>query len=87
LYKKLAAFVSEESIQGYEQCLELNPRHVLALWNLGRIYDGDYDHVGHGSDYDEFHCANKEKAIECFTRIIEIDPKYSKAYYRLARIY
>ena len=37
--------------------------------------------------WDEFYCADREKAIDCFTKIIEIDPKYSKAYTKLGGIY
>ena len=50
----MSSSLSEDSIKGYEKCLELNPRHLLALWNLGRIYDGDYDHSGYGSYWDAF---------------------------------
>ena len=61
--QKSSGFISETTYQIYEKCLELNPNHVLALWELGRIYDGDHDHDGHGSYWDEFQCANTPKAL------------------------
>lgn len=74
------------SIKGYEDVLELNPKHILALWTLGCIYAGDEDHDGHGSYWDELYLANEAKAIDCFKKIIDIDPNYSKAYLRLGRL-
>jgi tetratricopeptide (TPR) repeat protein len=87
LYKSMTPYISDYAIKCYEKVLELNPRHVLALWNLGCIYDGDHDHAGSGSYWDELYLANYEKAIDCFTRIIEIDPNFSKAYRRLGNHY
>lgn len=82
MYQQLssASSYSERTPQDYEKCLELNPKHVPALWAVGLFYGGDYDYEGYGSYWDEFKCADREKAIDCFTRIIELDPKYSQAY-------
>lgn len=79
MYKQLKASnsISDSSYKDYEKCLELNPRHILALWDLGCIYDIDHDYGANGRYWDGFNCADQAKAIDCFKRIIEIDPKYS----------
>ena len=89
MYQKIksANTYSEHTPVEYEQVLQLNPNHVLALWEAGRFYDGEYDYAGGGSYWDEFYCANPEKAFNCFKKIIELDPKFSEAYLRLGRIY
>ena len=85
LFKEISPYISEYSIKRYKQVLEINPNHIPALWNLACIYDGDHDHAGSGSWWDELYLEDSEKAIECFRRILEIDPKYSQAYKRLGR--
>ena len=84
LFKETSPYISEYSIKSYEQVLELNPNHIPALWNLACVYDGDYDHDDSGSYY-ELYLEDREKAMECFRRILEIDPKYSQVYKRLGR--
>lgn len=87
LYQKLSSSgsITEDTAKEYEAILELNPNHILALWNLGRIYNGEYDYPRYGSSWDEFNCANNERALFCFQRIIELDPKFSGAYHRLGK--
>jgi hypothetical protein len=55
--------------------------HIPALWNLGCIYDGDYDHSGNGSYWDEFYCADQGKAIDCFTKILNTAKPIKDWYY------
>ncbi len=56
-----------EAIQTYEQILKLNPRNQVILYNLG------YIELVYERDF--------PKAVEYFTKAIEIDSVYAEAYY------
>jgi tetratricopeptide (TPR) repeat protein len=55
----------EKAAKNFERANQLNPRHLQSLFNLGVVYATDLKQA--------------EKAIEVWTRVIQIDPTSTQA--------
>ena len=70
----------EEAQRQFELSIQTNPNQSDAYSNLGSVYGTEGQHLASQHKIDEAVEAYK-KAINCFRKCIEIDPKNAPAYY------